>query len=489
MQFLKDCFTIDNTSLFMAISSFVLFFISLILIGKIFYFRYKDKKFFKQIDANIEYKISESLNIFLSSIMLLFFGVVKYLYFSRMDDVLDSLWVLFGIIFINIFFKIFCLFSAKGHNKPIKNLLLRIIDNFVMIITITLSSSIIASQIPIVDISKFFGAEVARFSLINLPFLVMSLFVISSCLSLILEYFFKNLEEEIKENINEILKVFIPLFITLGITIYYPLSYNLFIIVCIGVLSKYIAEKSSTYLNSRKLLNNKNSSILKIFNPISNIFFSSLMNMLVLTILLFTCLNYGGYFGITMASIGLICSVVLTSSLIIFDKSSESYKYLAKTINNIALFYIFLETLEYIYKQRITINIFSDNVIIGLFLGISFMLFNILKSINLIRYVNMAKSHIYLTIRTILYIGLFTICIYYLLPYINYELLAALVLGLILTTAFGSILLINSIDVFEKQTLKSLQITPIIRSTVLPLTNQITTILIIITVLLLPIIK
>ena len=147
------------------------------------------------------------------------------------------------------------------------------------------------------------------------------------------------------------------------------------------------------------------------------------------------------------------------------------------------------ETLEYIYKQRITINIFSDNVIIGLFLGISFMLFNILKSINLIRYVNMAKSHIYLTIRTILYIGLFTICIYYLLPYINYELLAALVLGLILTTAFGSILLINSIDVFEKQTSKSLQITPIIRSTVLPLTNQITTILIIITVLLLPIIK
>ena len=213
------------------------------------------------------------------------------------------------------------------------------------------------------------------------------------------------------------------------------------------------------------------------------------MNMLVLTILVFTCLNYGGYFGITMASIGLICSVVLTSSLIIFDKSSESYKYLAKTINNIALFYIFLETLEYIYKQRITINIFSDNVIIGLFLGISFMLFNILKSINLIRYVNMAKSHIYLTIRTILYIGLFTICIYYLLPYINYELLAALVLGLILTTAFGSILLINSIDVFEKQTSKSLQITPIIRSTVLPLTNQITTILIIITVLLLPIIK
>ena len=46
-----------------------------------------------------------------------------------------------------------------------------------------------------------------------------------------------------------------------------------------------------------------------------------------------------------------------------------------------------------------------------------------------------------------------------------------------------------NLDVFEKQTSKSLQITPIIRSTVLPLTNQIITILIIITVLLLPIIK
>lgn len=489
MQFLKDSFLIDNTSLFMAISSLFLFSISLIFIGKIFYLHYKDKKLFKQIDANIEYKISEILNILFSSITLFFFGIIKYLYFLRMDDVLDSLWVLLSVIFTNIIFKIFCLFSSKGNAKAIKNLLLRIIDNFVMIITITLSSSIIASQIPIVDISKFFGADVARFSLINLPFLLMSIFILSSCTSLILEKLFKNLDEEIKQNLNEVLKVFVPLFITLGITIFYPLSYNLFIIVCIGILSKYIVEKSSTYLNSRKLLNSKNSSVLKILNPISNIFFSSLMNIIILTVLIFTCLNYGGYLGITTTSLGLISSVILTSNLIIFDKSSESYKYLAKTINNIALFYIFLETLEYIYKQRIDINIFSDNVIIGLFLGITLMLFNILKSINLIRYVNMATSRTYLTIRTILYIGLFTVCIYYLLPYINYELLAALVLGLILTTAFVSILLINAIDVFEKQMSKSLIITPILRSMILPLTNQITTILIIITVLLLPIIK
>ncbi|MCR5506457.1 MAG: hypothetical protein K6F04_01260, partial [bacterium] len=82
-----------------------------------------------------------------------------------------------------------------------------------------------------------------------------------------------------------------------------------------------------------------------------------------------------------------------------------------------------------------------------------------------------------------------TVCFYYLLPFINYELLGALVLGLIFMTAFISILVINGIDVFENQDGKALLITPLLRNTILPLTNQITTLIIIVIVLLLPIIK
>ena len=101
----------------------------------------------------------------------------------------------------------------------------------------------------------------------------------------------------------------------------------------------------------------------------------------------------------------------------------------------------------------------------------------------------MQTSRIYIAIRTLLYIILFTACISYLLPYINYELLGSLVLGLILITSFISVLLNNAIEVYSLQNNKDTVVCTTLKNSVLPLTNQITTILIIITILLLPIIK
>ena len=179
----------------------------------------------------------------------------------------------------------------------------------------------------------------------------------------------------------------------------------------------------------------------------------------------------------------------MTSNVNIFDKQSESYKYIAKTLTNVALFYIFFETLEFIYKAQIHINISSNNVIIGLFSSLVLIMFNILKIVNLAKYIQMSTKRTYIAVRTLIYIVMFVICFYYLLPFINYELLGALVLGLILMTAFISILVINGIDVFENQDGKAYVITPLLRNNVLPLINQITTLIIIVTVLLLPIIK
>ena len=153
------------------------------------------------------------------------------------------------------------------------------------------------------------------------------------------------------------------------------------------------------------------------------------------------------------------------------------------------MYYSIYFRLEFIYKTQININIFSDNVIIGLFTSIVFTIFNTLKIINLIKYVNMQTSRIYIAIRTLLYIILFTACISYLLPYINYELLGSLVLGLILITSFISVLLNNAIEVYSLQNNKDIVVCTTLKNSVLPLTNQITTILIIITILLLPIIK
>ena len=491
MDSFLDIFLIDFISIFMGISSISLFAIFLFLSLVFAYKRIKNPKLFKQIDENIEYKISEILNFLLSSITLVSYCVIKYFFFTKMDMVLNSLWILLGIISVNILFKMFCiLIKIKEKFNPIRNLFLRIIDNYVMIITITLSCAIIAAQIPIVDISKFFGQNVPRFSLINLPFLLSGLFIVSSCFSILFQYLFVKIDQEVKSNINDIFKVILPLFIMVFITIFYPLSYNLFMVISIGVLSKYIAEKVSTYLNKRKISSRKSSfTALSFLSPTSNIFCSSLMDLSIMVILIFTSLNSAGFFGVTVASLGLISSTILTSNVNIFDKQSEAYKYIAKTLTNVALFYIFFETLEFIYKKQMHINISANNVIIGLFTSIVLMMFNILKIVNLAKYIEMSAKHTYIAVRTLIYIVMFVICFYYLLPFINYELLGALVLGLILMTAFVSILVINGIDVFENQDGKAHLITPLLRNNVLPLTNQITTLIIIVTILLLPIIK
>ncbi len=491
MNSFLDIFMSDFINLFMGISSASLFFVFLIIFLMLVYKKIKYPKFFKEITEDVEYKISEPLNFFLSSVTLFSYGIIKYFFFTKMDMVLNSLWILLGIISVNILFKMACiLIKAKSKLNPMRNLFLRIIDNYVMIITITLSSAIIASQIPIVDISKFFGYDVSRFSLINLPFFLSSLFISVSCFSLLCQYFFIKMDQETKSNVNEIFKVILPLVTMAFVTVLYPLSYNLFMVISVGILSKYIAEKISTYLNRRKISGKKGTlTTLSFLSPTSNIFFSSLIGLAIMVVLIFTCLNSAGFFGVTVASLGLISSTVLTSNVNIFDKQSESYKYIAKTLNNVALFYIFFETLEFIYKTQIHINISSNNVIIGLFTSIVLIMFNVLKIINLAKYIQLSAKHAYIAVRTLIYIVMFAVCFYYLLPFINYELLGALVLGLIIMTAFISILVINGIDVFETQDGKAFLITPLLRNTVLPLTNQITTLIIIVTVLLLPIIK
>ena len=127
----------------------------------------------------------------------------------------------------------------------------------------------------------------------------------------------------------------------------------------------------------------------------------------------------------------------------------------------------------------------------------------------------MNTSRTYIAIRSTIYIMLFCLCLYYLLPYINYEILASVVLGLILTTATISIISVNATDIMTRiinarqksmqkdmkpaqiqqsqinlcRDTQLLHIGSILRNCILPLINDVATIIIIITLLLLPLIK
>ena len=481
------------------------------------------------------YKITELFNCCLSSFFLFLLCIIRYNFFKKLDTIFSSLWIIFALLFTGVILKIIGLFiKSKKQVCDLKNqpkshfsknpilILFTVLDNFILLLSITISAGLIASQIPIVDITKFFGISTNRFTLIDLPFIISGIFVFSSCISVVLQrvLFLLNMTRTMHENITDMIKVFIPLIITLSFSLYIDINYSLIIVLCLGILSKYITEKFSTILfrhTSRKYGLNTSTprGFLSILAPISNTLFSSMLDLAVTTALVFTSINYGGFYAMIISILGITSSIVLTSNTDIITKSSDTYKYIAKTILNIACFYIFFETLEFIYKTSVRINIFTPNVIIGLFISGIFIVFNTLKLVNLTRYINMNTSRTYIAIRSTIYIMLFCLCLYYLLPYINYEILASVVLGLILTTATISIISVNATDIMTRiinarqksmqkdmkpaqiqqsqinlcRDTQLLHIGSILRNCILPLINDVATIIIIITLLLLPLIK
>ncbi|MBR1544874.1 MAG: hypothetical protein IJ638_02950, partial [Alphaproteobacteria bacterium] len=102
MDSFLDIFKMDFTNIFMGIFSGVLFLISFIFLIIFEYRKIKNPKLFKVVDENTEYKMCEILNFFLSSLTFVGYCLIKYFYFTKMDYVLNSLWLLLGIISANI---------------------------------------------------------------------------------------------------------------------------------------------------------------------------------------------------------------------------------------------------------------------------------------------------------------------------------------------------------------------------------------------------
>jgi hypothetical protein len=204
---------------------------------------------------------------------------------------------------------------------------------------------------------------------------------------------------------------------------------------------------------------------------------------------IFTALNLGGFYGMAIVGLAMTGSWALNGSLNVLYRKSDANKHVAKTINNVVLFYIFYEMLEYILRREVSINIFSNDAVIGMFLAVGLVVFNILKVVNLAKYLETLRNKSYIFARSLIYMALFVVAAYLLFPFVNYELLGAFILGLVIMTSFISLVLLNGSDVFEIVSEKAGAKENILKETIVPLTSQITTLIIVLTIIFLPMVK
>ena len=464
----------------------------IVMLAILFFKRIKNKKLFKNINVALKYQITEILSVFFSGLSIAILSLLYTNYFDNLDSILSSLLVIAILILFNIIIKIINMLTKYKNefNEFFFSTLLKGIDGVFLVIVLTQTCAILASLIPIVDITRFFGVDIKRTTLINFPFFIMILNLLLSNIGLILQYFIKKFDDKVKQYINELFEIFSFILVAFWTTFCFSISYNIFLIFMVGIIGSYIIIKLATYLKNVKKKNaNKMSDNFKLLYPISNAILATFFAGVVMCLMIFICLRFGNFYGIAVASLSMISFHFFNFPTNVLYKNSESYRYVAKTLNNLVLFYVFFETLEFVVKKQISINIFSDNVIIGLFLSILLVVFNLLKIVNLAKYTEMNTKRLYLFLRSALYIALFSLCFYFLFQYINYEILASFVFGLIILTSFISLICINISDVIDSIFVSKLKICDITKNTVVPIINQITTLLIIITILLLPILK
>ena len=476
----------------MNITSVIFGFELIVLLSILFYRRIKNKKIFKTLTEKLRYDITEISSVFFSLTSVAILYLLYTNYFDNLDVILSSLLVIACLIFLNIIIKIINVLTRykKDLTEFIFTTLLKGIDGVFLVIILTQTCAILASLIPIVDITRFFGTDIKRATLINFPFFIMLLNLLLSNIGVMLQYVIRKADKKIQQYINEFFQIFSFTLLAFWTIFCFSISYNIFLIFMTGILGSYIIIKLSTYLKNVKMADiNKLSTNFKLLYPISNMLSSTFIISLVMCLMIFIALNFGNVYGIAIASLAMISCHFFNYTINVIYKNSESYRYIAKTLNNIVLFYIFFETLEFVAKKQVSINMFSSNVIIGLFLSIILVVFNLLKIVNLAKYAEMKTKRLYLFLRSTLYILLFCICLYFVLPYIKYEILASFVFGLIILTSFISLISISISDITDSLFQSKLKICGIARNTFVPILNQITTLLIIITILLLPILK
>ncbi len=275
-------------------------------------------------------------------------------------------------------------------------------------ISAIIAGIVLARMLPIVDISRYISTTVSRESLIALPVIISIIGLFASFVGIISRVFVANKKPK---NILDIIRVVVmtAFFSTIFFAIYflnYPMK--LFIPILCGGLSGFLISKFAEIYSTGSFIKY----ILKYSarGPAGNIIaglskgFSSItIPFLLLISTMFISYKFAGLYGLSLASIGLICTFafVLTvgsagpvcdnaHSISVISGRSESVNRItadldilgntsaittkalsvsASILTALALFVAYKQEVEFYSMSRIFMDVTNINILIGLFIG------------------------------------------------------------------------------------------------------------------------
>lgn len=283
-------------------------------------------------------------------------------------------------------------------------------------ITAIVSGIILASIIPVVNISRYIGISITRGELILLPVIISIIGLLSSFLGVV---FWPLIKKDKPENIlGSINTIIVCLFSIISFSLLYFFSYplNLFIPIFCGALLSVIISKFVEIYTKGSFINY----ILKYSvrgaagNIMAGLYQACLLVVLLLFVLvmaIYVSYTFSGIYGLSLASIGLISNfafiLTIGSSGPICDNahsisvmSAQSPKINKVTANldmmgntsavitkilnisvsiltMLSLFIVYKQEVEFYYKSRLLMDITNINILIGLLIGISIIVFAI----------------------------------------------------------------------------------------------------------------
>jgi hypothetical protein len=346
------------------------------------------------------------------------------------------------------------IFLSEKH-KTFKDSLNATLESFATAIGLVLVAAITATQAPNVHITKFFGDGVGRLALVNMPFIIyMAFAAVSTALSFVkIEY--RHLTRwGVGLAAFEIASLCLIRHFSLPSTMFFALS--------LGLLSGYTLSALENKMDSRR------TACRDAECRVSGALGFAAAGIAVLSAAIFSAISWGGAYGVSLAAMGVLGAKVSGKP------AATSYKRAGSAISNAALFLVFVRTLEFIIRRDASLDISDAQVVIGLFLSGATVLLILQKTINAVRRIESGEA---VAKRGFIYCAGVVAFMTMGLPFIKWELLLAVALGVMVLSPIVGLLMVAMPGAGEKTRV------------VAPLYAQITTLLIVGTILLLPMLK
>ncbi|MDR2933973.1 MAG: sodium/proton-translocating pyrophosphatase [Rickettsiales bacterium] len=276
-------------------------------------------------------------------------------------------------------------------------------------ISAIIAGIVLATILPIVDISRYISTDVSREALISLPVIISMLGLLASFVGIISRVFITN--EKPKKILDIIGMIVLLVFFGLAFSAIYFLNYpiKLFVPIFCGGLSGFLISKLADMYSTGSCINyilkySKRGPAGNIIAGLSRGFSSVIIPVVLLIATMFISYKFAGLYGLSLASIGLICTFAfvltvgsagpvcdnahsisvmsgmkesvnrITADLDILGNTSavttKALSISASILTALALFVAYKQEVEFYSMSRIFMDVTSIDILIGLFIGV-----------------------------------------------------------------------------------------------------------------------